>query len=251
MSTTSYIGRKVKLTEEYIKLRPSYVKNGKNEGVVQDDEQGNTRAAWVIEMDNGQGGLLWGPEHPRAECILLDETNQEALDRLQLQPGDIVRVIENDNSDGGGWVPDMEECRGELQEVQEVDIQDKVVSLWLPNKKINYWYRPQILEVVSRAAGKQEPIQESAVDNHTILDTAKSLIYGDREKDYGKTSDNFRDIAKGWEVITKATITPEQVGLMMAWLKICRANKDNCEKHDSLVDLAGYAGCIEKIKKGL
>lgn len=87
--------------------------------------------------------------------------------------------------------------------------------------------------------------------SHTILDTAKSLIYGDREKDYGKTSDNFADIAKGWEVITKATITPEQVGLMMAWLKICRANKDNCEKRDSLVDLAGYAGCIEKIKKGL
>lgn len=87
--------------------------------------------------------------------------------------------------------------------------------------------------------------------SHTILDTAKSLIYGDREKDYGKTSDNFADIAKGWEVITKATITPEQVGLMMAWLKICRANKDNCEKRDSLVDLAGYAGCIEKIKKNL
>ena len=174
MSTTSYIGRKVKLTEEFIKLRPSYVKNGKNEGEVKDDEQGNTRAAWVIKMDNGQGGLLWGPEHPRAECILLDE---EPIDSTV--------------------------------------------------------------------------VPKSAVDKHTILDTAKSLIYGDREKDYGKTSDNFADIAKGWEVITKATITPEQVGLMMAWLKICRANKDNCEKRDSLVDLAGYAGCIEKIKKNL
>ena len=82
----------------------------------------------------------------------------------------------------------------------------------------------------------------------TVLDTAKSLIYGDREKDYGKTSDNFADIAKGWEVLFKTTITPEQVGLAMAWLKICRANKDNCAKMDSLVDLAGYAGCIEKIK---
>ncbi|MEY4332821.1 MAG: phage Yecey3 [Bacteroidota bacterium] len=85
----------------------------------------------------------------------------------------------------------------------------------------------------------------------TILEEAQSLIYGDREKDYGKTSDNFADIAKGWEVITKTSITPEQVALMMAWLKICRANKDNCGKRDSYVDLAGYAGCIEKIKKGL
>lgn len=85
----------------------------------------------------------------------------------------------------------------------------------------------------------------------TVLAEAESLIYGDREKDYGKVSDNFTDIAKGWEVITKANITPEQVGLMMAWLKICRANKDNCEKRDSLVDLAGYAGCIDKVKQGL
>lgn len=89
------------------------------------------------------------------------------------------------------------------------------------------------------------------MEQKTVLQEAESLIYGDREKDYGKTSDNFADIAKGWEVITKTTITPEQVGLMMAWLKICRANKDNCEKRDSLVDLAGYAGCIEKIKKNL
>ena len=45
--------------------------------------------------------------------------------------------------------------------------------------------------------------------------------------------------------------TPEQVGLMVAWLKSCWANKDNCDKRDSLVDLAGYAGCIDKIKSGL
>jgi hypothetical protein len=106
------------------------------------------------------------------------------------------------------------------------------------------------LPPMQRNHTEQQPDIQSA-PGHTILDTAKGLIYGDREKDYGKTSDNFKDIAKGWEVITKATITPEQVGLMMAWLKICRANKDNCEKEDSLVDLCGYAGCIEKIKKGL
>ena len=85
----------------------------------------------------------------------------------------------------------------------------------------------------------------------TILDTAKSLIYGAREKEYGRTSDNFRDIAAGWEVLFKTPITPEQVGLAMAWLKICRANSDNCGKLDSLIDCAGYMGCIEKIKNGL
>lgn len=85
----------------------------------------------------------------------------------------------------------------------------------------------------------------------TILDKAKDLIYGDRVNDYGKTSDNFKNICVGWEIIFKDGFTPERVGLAMAWLKICRASNDNCEKEDSLVDLSGYAGCIEKIKKNL
>ena len=85
----------------------------------------------------------------------------------------------------------------------------------------------------------------------TVAEEAQSLVYGDREKDYGKTSDNFADIAKGWEVIFKTKITSEQVGLAMGWLKICRANQDNCEKRDSIVDCIGYMLCIEKIKKGL
>lgn len=96
-----------------------------------------------------------------------------------------------------------------------------------------------------------ENAQTPVAKEMTVLEEAQSLIYGDREKDYGKTSDNFADIAKGWSVLFKTTITAEQVGLAMAWLKICRANKDNCEKRDSIVDCSGYMGCIEKIKKGL
>jgi len=101
-----------------------------------------------------------------------------------------------------------------------------------------------------------EPVTTPVADTipsqgKTVLEEAQSLIYGDREQDYGKTSDNCADIAKGWSVLFKTTVTPEQVALAMAWLKICRANKDNCSKRDSYVDLCGYAGCIEKIKKGL
>ena len=95
------------------------------------------------------------------------------------------------------------------------------------------------------------PPEPDDYQHPTVLDKAKNLIYGDREKDYGKTSDNFADICTGWEIIFKNGFTPERVGLAMAWLKICRASTDNCEKEDSLVDLAGYAGCVEKIKKNL
>lgn len=87
--------------------------------------------------------------------------------------------------------------------------------------------------------------------SHTVLDKAKDLIYGDRVNDYGKTSDNFKNICVGWEIIFKDGFTPERVGLAMAWLKICRASNDNCEKEDSLVDCCGYIGCVEKIKKNL
>ena len=177
------------------------------------------------------------------------ETHEEALERLQLQIGDKVKIIEKAESYKRGWntcwINTMDKSVGQTGIITSISYDG--ISVKTGNFGSAY-YPAYILEIVSRATDK-EPVTTKA--SMTVLEEAQSLIYGDREKDYGKTSDNFKDIAKGWEVIAKTTITPEQVGLMMAWLKICRANKDNCEKRDSLIDLAGYAGCIEKIKKGL
>jgi hypothetical protein len=187
------------------------------------------------------------------------ETHQEALDRLQLQVGDKVKVLEKAESYkrgwGTGWVHGtMDEAIGKIGVVKGIDtvvVHNHGIALEIEGISGSvdnvYYYPAYVLEVVERAKDAVTTTAKAP----TVLQEAESLIYGDREKDYGKTSDNFADIAKGWEVIAKTTITPEQVGLMMAWLKICRANKDNCEKRDSLVDLCGYAGCIEKIKKGL
>jgi hypothetical protein len=94
------------------------------------------------------------------------------------------------------------------------------------------------------------PMPDFSKDS-TVLDKAKDLIFGDRVNDYGKTSDSFKNICVGWKIIFEPGFTPERVGLAMAWLKICRASNDNCEKEDSIIDLAGYAACIEKIKKDL
>lgn len=82
----------------------------------------------------------------------------------------------------------------------------------------------------------------------TILKEAEELIYGDRAAAYGPVSVSFNRIAAGWAQIVGTQVTAEQVGLMMIWLKVCRqVNKDS---HDNLVDVAGYVGCIDKIKKG-
>lgn len=77
-----------------------------------------------------------------------------------------------------------------------------------------------------------------------VLKEANTIIYGEREASYGTVTDNFTRIAKGWEQILNTPVTPQQVGLCMAWLKIAR--ECNGHKRDNLVDLAGYAGTIGK-----
>ena len=87
--------------------------------------------------------------------------------------------------------------------------------------------------------------------NKTLLQEADALIYGDRQESYGSVTDNFSRIAAGWDQIFKDKlkpgehITPQEVGLAMAWLKIARY----CHKpkRDNLVDVAGYVGCIDKM----
>ena len=93
-----------------------------------------------------------------------------------------------------------------------------------------------------------EPHEIKPAKLPTILEQAQKLIYGDREADYGSVTENFTNIAKGWSVIAKTELTPEQVGLMMVWVKISR--QLNRQKQDNLIDAAGYLGCIEKIQNG-
>lgn len=87
----------------------------------------------------------------------------------------------------------------------------------------------------------------------TILDTAKGLIYGDRQDQYGDALESFGNIADGWTIILRRNfvsgdpVSAEQVTLMMDWLKTCRL-LNQTGHYDSIVDKAGYAGCYEKIQ---
>ena len=71
-----------------------------------------------------------------------------------------------------------------------------------------------------------------------ILETAATLINGDRERDYGTPRENFGRIAAGWSVILSQDISAEQVALCMAWLKLARLV--NGPHLDSYVDAAAY-----------
>lgn len=76
-----------------------------------------------------------------------------------------------------------------------------------------------------------------------ILDTAKSLICGQRASDYGDAKLNFDRIAAGWNVIvanTEGPLTAQHVALMMDWVKTCRL-LESIDHIDSWVDKCGYS----------
>jgi hypothetical protein len=92
----------------------------------------------------------------------------------------------------------------------------------------------------------------------SILDEAKEIIYGDREKTYGHPSKNLECIAGMWEhyLHNRGLLNVDGNGLqhtdvacMMALLKISRlANAP--DHHDSIVDGAAYLALIERCMEG-
>lgn len=82
------------------------------------------------------------------------------------------------------------------------------------------------------------------------LDTLKAAaecVCGSREDDYGSPEDNFSVIAALWTAYTGTDITPKDVAMMMALLKITRAKAGS--KPDTYIDLAGYAACGAEISE--
>lgn len=86
-----------------------------------------------------------------------------------------------------------------------------------------------------------------------VLEKARACVCGEREEDYGSPEDSFGCIAELWETYLRAacvspdaivTVTPTDVAMMMALLKIARVGT-SCVggTADSFVDLAGYAAC--------
>lgn len=83
-----------------------------------------------------------------------------------------------------------------------------------------------------------------------ILEEAQSIIYGDREKTYGKPDKNLNCIAAMWTAYRHSTgrdhITAHDVCMMMALLKIAR--QAHRYKRDNLVDACGYLALADRIE---
>ena len=94
----------------------------------------------------------------------------------------------------------------------------------------------------------EEPPRTSFSAEHgmaSVLDTAKRITEGGRQRDYGHPADDFERTAQMWTAIlaekltTNIPITAEDVPLCMIAVKLAR--QVHRHKRDNLVDIAGYA----------
>lgn len=80
-----------------------------------------------------------------------------------------------------------------------------------------------------------------------LLQKAEKCVNGDRDLKYGKPENNFKLIAAYWGVHLGIYLTPKEVAVMLALMKIARLKSSEFESEDSWVDLAGYAACGAEI----
>lgn len=86
--------------------------------------------------------------------------------------------------------------------------------------------------------------------NESVLQEAERIINGQRREDYGGALESFDRIGRLWAVVLGVEVSAEQVALCLIQLKVARAMQGISAgklHRDSIVDIAGYAGCLEKI----
>lgn len=89
-------------------------------------------------------------------------------------------------------------------------------------------------------------------DQEDVLQEARRIINGKRDADYGTPEMNFSRIAALWTAYLGGKpggplpVTPQDTAQMMILLKVARLIATPGHR-DSVVDLAGYAGTIEKL----
>ena len=86
-----------------------------------------------------------------------------------------------------------------------------------------------------------------------ILKKARDLITGDRNETHGDAFQNHAEIAEFWNIFLDkklqpmASITAEDVALMMVLMKISRNNQGNKNNLDNFIDMCGYAAIAGEI----
>jgi hypothetical protein len=90
-------------------------------------------------------------------------------------------------------------------------------------------------------------IQPTPDTHESVLTEAQGLVHGDRNKAYGHPLHDYSRTAGMVNAMLahklKEPLTAEDLGLVMCCVKLSR--QQNAPKRDNLVDLAGYAECVQ------
>jgi hypothetical protein len=78
-----------------------------------------------------------------------------------------------------------------------------------------------------------------------FLEHAAALVTR-RRREYGAPVDLFERVAVRWSQVLRTNVTPAQVIVCLVDLKVARLAHD--PRHlDSIIDVAGYAGCLAEV----
>lgn len=125
-----------------------------------------------------------------------------------------------------------------------------------PKRRDDAFLYDYICEQNERLANAKVMAQEEELRDNNVMTQALAIIYGDREKTYGRPHINLESIAAFWSTYlqrvnavrgTHDMVSIEDVCQMMVLLKMARLINDPTHK-DSLVDEIGYIGLHERVQ---
>lgn len=83
--------------------------------------------------------------------------------------------------------------------------------------------------------------------NGRLLESAKELINGKRQDEYGKPEASFSKTALFWSAYLGVPISAKDVCVLMCLLKLAR--ESFWHKRDNLLDAAGYIGLAQDMEQ--
>ena len=96
-------------------------------------------------------------------------------------------------------------------------------------------------------------VNKSSMTKEEILAEASRIISKDRNLSHGDAFQNHAEIAEFWNIFLDkklqpmASITAEDVALMMVLMKVSRHTQGTKSNIDNFVDMAGYAAIAGEI----
>ncbi|MCA9179764.1 MAG: hypothetical protein KDB14_35150 [Planctomycetales bacterium] len=154
---------------------------------------------------------------------------------------------------GGVWV--AESSAGQEARRFGLTEWDAAISLrsWLMSQLRDHMIGSAFGVMDAASVGAPNRDQASADPSPSILREAEEIVSVGRQEQHGTPEDCFGLIAEFWSLWLDRRVSSQDVAMMMVLLKAARA-RHRCRdgediQRDTLVDLAGYAACCDRMRR--